>query len=130
MRSLLLHAVVGVAVLLPAGPPARAQPGYGPWTGYYDNGDRAYRHFLNSRYSYRTYSASSPGYAVNVATPLSAQGFYTGPGYVHQRITPRGFEGFQAVPSYGGYTITPFGAISYSVPGYEYFYYVPARVAP
>ncbi len=64
--------------LAPAAPP----PSY--------NAQRAYRHFLNSPYSFRTYSGSYPGFTTGSFTPHGYAEYSQGPGYVHEEITPRG----------------------------------------
>jgi hypothetical protein len=127
MRSVFLSLVLGVVGLGLA--PARAQE----WNGgpvISGNYLRAYRHFLNSPYSYRTFSGSSPGYWTERYTPYGYRSFYVEPGYVHQRITPYGFEGFDWVPGYEAYTTTPFGPSYHYVPGYGYPYHAPHRFGP
>ena len=87
----------------PALPPARA---YGPPPVSY-NYARAYRHFLNSPYSYRTFSSLSPGYVTSGYTPYGYQWTFVGPGYTQQRITPRGFEGYTVTPGSRLDTVSP-----------------------
>jgi hypothetical protein len=86
-------------------PPAPAQA-YGPPPVSY-NYARAYRHFLNSPYSYRTFSSQSPGYATFNDTPYGYQWTVVGPSYTHQRITPHGFEGYTVPPASVTYTVRP-----------------------
>jgi len=97
---------------------------------YNYNYDRAYRHFLTSPYSYRTFSSLGQGYRADVLTPFSSQSFYREPGYEHQRISPRGLERYSVVPGYGEDTATPFWWYGYRVPSYsrqEFMPYAPDR---
>jgi hypothetical protein len=87
------------------------------WT---PNAVRAYRHFLNSPYSLRTYSGTAPGYVLEGYGPDGYERFYREPGYLHQRISPRGFESYQSVPGWS-YSVTPYPRV---------YYYPPAYVAP
>ena len=89
------------------------------------NYERAYRHFLNSPYSYRTFSSLGTGSAGQAWTPFGVQGYYVDPSYEHQRVTPYGFERYTTFPGYGGYTATPFSYSSYYTPGYGYQLYAP-----
>src|SRR5262249_47551651 len=106
-------------------------PASGPYAGEPDsaayNYDRAYRHFLNSPYNYRTLSSLSRGYWADYPTPYGREGYYREPGYEHQRITPYGFESRGYVPGYGAYRATPWGLQGYEVPGYRYDSGVPSR---
>jgi hypothetical protein len=72
-------------------------PAYAPPPVSY-NYARAYRHFLTSPYTYRTFSSLSPGYVTSEVTPYGYQWTFVGPAYTHQRITPRGFEGYSVMP--------------------------------
>jgi hypothetical protein len=127
MRSILWAAVVGITCLVVEGrAQAQAPPWYGGLPPSY-NAARAYHRFLTSPYSYRTYSAMSPGYATHGYTPFGYEGSFVDPGYGQQRITPQGFESYQTVPGRGGFTVTPFGGGGYYVPGYRYQYSVPWR---
>jgi hypothetical protein len=107
--------------------PAQAQPPHPPPGGTFPsyNYERAYRHFLNSPYSYRTFSSLGTASAGQAWTPFGVQGYYVDPSYEHQRMTPFGFERYTAVPGYGGYTVSPFGYRSYYVPGYGYQVFAP-----
>jgi len=93
---------------------------------YNYNYDRAYRHFLSSPYSFRTFSSLGQGYRVDAFTPFSSQSFYREPGYEHQRISPRGLERYYIVPGYGEDTLTPFWGYSYRVPGYSRHEFIPS----
>lgn len=105
--------------------PATAQvPGEVPVQG--KTYSPAYHHFLNSTYTYRTFTALSPGYSSYNASPFSYQSFYVEPGYLHQRISPSGFEHFQAVPGYGGAYADPSGYSSGYTPGYVRQFRIPA----
>jgi hypothetical protein len=59
------------------------------------NAQRAYRHFLTSPSSFRTYSGSYPGFSVARVTPYGYERFTQGPGYLHAEISPRGFSRHQ-----------------------------------
>lgn len=122
MRPLLLS-LAALAVLVTAATDLRAQFRGPPPGGNFD--PRAYQHFLNSPYSYRTYSALTPGRQAVNPIPFGYQSYYVQPGSTHQRITPWGYEGYDVVPGYGGSTVTPFGYSGYSVPGQTYQYYAP-----
>jgi hypothetical protein len=109
-----LGMILGTAATVEAQPP----------TGNY-NYDRAYRHFLNSRYSYRTLYSSLPGSGSVTVTPFAYESRFIEPGFIRQRITPFGYERFDAVPGHGGMTLLPFSVSSYYVPGYGTGYAVP-----
>jgi hypothetical protein len=85
-----------------AATPASAQEPYPSYNSY-----RAYRHFLTSPYSFRTYSGPIPGYETEAYTPFGYQWHSQPPGYFRQEITPRGFTSYQYVPPARGYIITP-----------------------
>jgi hypothetical protein len=125
MRQLLLLLVSGAAGLtIPTLVHAQLPPPPGgPWPTY--NYERAYRHFQNSPYAYRSFSSLGTGSAGQTWTPFGVQGYYIDPRYENQRITPHGYERYTAIPGYGGYTATPFGYTSYYIPGYGYQYYSP-----
>lgn len=89
------------------------------------NYDRAYRHFLGSRYSYRTLYSSMPGSGSVTYTPFFYQGQFIDPAFSKQWLTPYGYERFDAIPALGGMTLTPFGFSSYYVPGFGHSLYVP-----
>jgi hypothetical protein len=99
-------------------PPSGYQGGYvgagaAPPAGGYGsppvspNFARAYQHFLNSPYSYRTFSSLSPGYVTSGYTPYGYQWTFVDPTYTHQRITPHGFEWYATPPSSRTYTVSP-----------------------
>jgi hypothetical protein len=123
MRSLLV--MLSVAVSLLSTLPARAQA---PWVGTLD--DPAYRHFLYSPYSYRTFSMFSPGSSASYPIPFGYQSAYVTPGYRNERITPYGYERYSLHPGYGGSTVTPFSGSSYNVPPTVTRRYLPAQPAP
>jgi hypothetical protein len=86
--------------VLAATAPAAAQPAYRPGDPIAQyNADRAYRHFLTSPYSYRTYSGLYPGYSVEQLTPYGYEQYRQGPTYIHERITPRGRERYEVLPA-------------------------------
>jgi hypothetical protein len=91
------------------------------------NYDRAQRHFLASRYSYRTMYSSTPGMGNVTVGPNLYKNQFIEPSYSRQWITPRGYERFDAIPGLGGTTVTPFGVSSYYVPGFGYGYAAPLR---
>lgn len=101
----------GLTSELTAQPPASLDPN--------SNFSRAYRHFLNSPYSYRVISAPQPGHYEEVVTPYSRESFYVEPSQFEQRITPYAFESREYVPGYGGQLTTPWFTSGYRVPGYE-----------
>jgi hypothetical protein len=86
------------------------------------NQARAYRHFLTSPYSYRTYSGTTPGFAVEGFTPFGYEGYARGPGYFQHRITPRGYESYYLAPPETGFRIRPPAFAPYPMPGYGYPY--------
>jgi hypothetical protein len=113
MRSTCIARTVAMlGILLSAATTASAQP-----TGNF-NYDRAYGHFLNSRYSYRQMYSPLPGYGSVRVGPLGYQSQFVESGFIRQRISPLGHERFDAVPGRGGMTIMPFGMSNYYVPGY------------
>jgi hypothetical protein len=77
---------------------------------------RAYRQFLTSPYSYRTYSRISPGYAAEGYTPYGYERFERGPAYRHEEITPYGFEGYQVVPWSRHLVVRPGAFVPYPPP--------------
>jgi hypothetical protein len=86
--------------------PARAQDLYGPPPVDYTTA-RAYRHFLTSPYSYRTYSRAYPGYTAEGYTPYGYERVTRDPGYLHERITPDGFERYRVAPGYHATIVRP-----------------------
>lgn len=87
--------------------------------------DRAYQHFLGSRYSYRTYSAISPGSRFVMRTPFVRQMQFIQPSISRQRITPFGYDRFDLIPGFGSAIVTPFGFGSYYMPGFGHGLVVP-----
>ena len=87
--------------------------------------DRAYRHFLNSRYSYRTLYSSVPAAGSVMYTPFAYQSQFVEPSFSRQRITPYAYERYDAIPGYGGMTLTPLGFSSYYTPGFSRGFYAP-----
>ena len=124
MRSLFFPLLAGILALVTA-LPARAQA---PWVGTL--ADPAYRHFLNSPYSYRTFSTASPGYSVGYPIPFGYQSSYVTPSYRNERITPFGYQSYNLSPGYGGSTMTPFSGSYYNVPPTVSRQYVPPQPAP
>jgi hypothetical protein len=107
---------LGLAGLAPGH--ARAQEGlYAYYADY--NAARAYRHFLNSPYSYRTYSTTSPGYVAEGPTPYGGYvRFWRTPGYLNERITTHGYQRFEVVPGGGSYEVIPGVLLPYLPPPY------------
>src|SRR4051812_30904565 len=62
---------------------------------------RAYRQFLVSPSSYRTYSGLEPGYTSRYYMPLEYSAFWRDPGYRDVRIGPRGYERNDIPSDYG-----------------------------
>jgi hypothetical protein len=77
---------------------AQYYPAPGPMPAESFNAQRAYRQFLTSPYSFRTYSGGYPGFSVSRFTPFGYERYAQGPGYVHQEITPRGFTAYRVDP--------------------------------
>jgi hypothetical protein len=77
----------------------------------------AYRHFLTSPYSYRTYSYLGSGRSWGYNTPFESGRFYQAPGYYHEEISPRGGWSYAIVPRVEGY-VTPRPVVVYR-PIYE-----------
>jgi hypothetical protein len=120
MRSTwIVRTVAVLGSLLSAAMAAHAQP-----TGNF-NYDRAYAHFLNSRYSYRQMYSPIPGSSSVSVGPLGYQSQFVESGFIRQRISPLGYERYDAVPGHGGMTLMPFGMSSYYVPGYGVYSYRP-----
>jgi hypothetical protein len=94
------------------------------------NSARAYRHFLMSRYSYRTLSSSIPGQGGVSYGPFGYESQFVEPAFSRQWITPYGYGRFDWMPGSGGTTVTPFGYSNYYAPGYASGYYVPFRRPP
>jgi hypothetical protein len=89
------------------------------------NYDRAYRHFLGSRYSYRTLYSSLPGAGSVAVTLFVYQSQFIDPAFSKQWITPYFYERFDAFPGLGGMTLTPFSFSSYYAPGFGHGLYAP-----
>src|SRR5579871_2017378 len=89
------------------------------------NSARAYRHFLGSRYSYRTLYSSVPGSGSMMATPFAYQSQFIEPSFTRQRIMPGGYDRFDLIPGMGSAIFTPFGFSNYYVPGYGHGYVAP-----
>jgi hypothetical protein len=94
------------------------------------NHARASRHFLMSRYSYRTLYSSIPGYGGVNYGPFGYQSQFVEPSFSRQWITPYGYGRFDMIPGHGGMAVTPFGTSSYYAPGYGTGFYVPFRRLP
>jgi hypothetical protein len=86
----------------------------GPFSSY--NSYRAYRHFLTSPYSFRTYSGTIPGYEFGQYTPNGYEWYAQPPGYLHQEITPHGFSSYQYVPPARGFVLAPLIPPPYALP--------------
>lgn len=135
---LTIAAAAGLSWLGFAATEADAQ-NYGSWApGYYYTQhpapvgiprtapiDPAYRYFLNSPSSYKTFSTTTPGTMFENGSPFGFQQYYTDPRYIHQRVTPYGFEDWSTTPGYGGTTITPFSYQNFRVPGYQAPVFIP-----
>ena len=102
-------------VVLP-GPPAVDSP--------------AYRQFLNSDSSYKTYSRLTPSRGFTRVTPFSVESHYIEPGYMKQINSQFGFESREYVPGYGGSWRTPWQVGGYQAPGFYRYYYGPPLPMP
>jgi hypothetical protein len=100
--------------------PGRASAQFDPYADY--NRARAYRHFLSSPYSVRTYSGTTPGYYAEGYTPYGYERRWRPPGYLHQRISPYGFESHQFVPGERRRVDTPAVLVPYARPIYVPYY--------
>jgi hypothetical protein len=127
MRSQILATLAGlfsaVAVSFGGQPPRTAEP---PVVEDVPPVSPAYRHFMNSTASHKTYSAIRPGYGMTRAMPHAADGWYVEPGFFRQRVTPRGFEQESYRPGYGAWWQTPWGSGGYRVPGVFEGFRIPA----
>ena len=65
----------------------------------------AYRHFLTSPYSYRTYSNLGSGRSWGYDTPFESGRFYQTPGYYHEEISPYARWSYQVPPRVEGYVV-------------------------
>jgi hypothetical protein len=122
MRSHLVALAGALAFLtwVSAASPAQ-EPDYASY-----NYQRAYRHFLNSRYSFRTFSSRSPGYAASGFTPYGYESTYVSPGYEYQQIGPyQGQYQYYRAPRYETRTVIPYAPQPYSPPAYAKPYYAP-----
>jgi len=90
----------------------------------------AYRQFLNSESSYKTYSRLTPGRAFSRITPFSAETHYVEPGYLKQINSPFGFESREYVPGFGGYWQTPWYFGGYRAAGSYRLFYGPPLPTP
>jgi hypothetical protein len=82
------------------------------------NYNRAYRHFVTSRYSYRTLYSSVPGSGSVMATPFVYQSQFIEPSFSRQRIMPQGYDRFDLIPGFGSAIFTPFGFSNNYTPGF------------
>jgi hypothetical protein len=85
----------------------------------------AYRQFLNSDSTYKTYSRLTPSRGFTRVTPFGVESHYVEPGYMKQINSQFGFESREYVPGYGGRWQTPWQAGGYQAPGYYRYYYGP-----
>jgi hypothetical protein len=99
MRTIrFLLVAVFAAALLPL--PASAQPPYAD-----EAVSPAYRHFLTSPYSFRTYSYLGSGRAWGYDTPLESAHFQATPGYYHEEIGPTGRWSYVVPSRVQGYVV-------------------------
>jgi hypothetical protein len=92
------------------------------------NYDRAYRHFVGSRYSYRTLYSSVPASGSAMSTPFVYQSQFIEPSFSRQRILPGGYERFDLIPGMGSAIYTPFEFSSSYRPGFGHGYIAPNGV--
>ena len=97
MKLSSIFAALGAACLF-----AAAAPAQDPYGG---DVSPAYRHFLTSPYSYRTYSYLGSGRAWGYDTPLESGRFYQTPDYYHEEIAPSGRWSYQAPVIVNGYVV-------------------------
>jgi len=102
----LVPAALGFAVFVTASP-VHAQD---PYADY--NRERAYRQFLNSPYSFRTYSDLQAGRSWRYATPFEFGEVRQTPGYYHEEIGPYG-RWSTGVPSRAERFVTPRAPLLY-----------------
>jgi hypothetical protein len=123
MRRPLLTLLAGMALCGTAGaqpyPPPAAAPNVAPPV-YGDLSDPAYRKFLRSPATFKTFYGGTPGYASRYPTPFGVGGSYVQPGYTRQYITPYDFEAYGYVPGRGEFRATPWSYNRYDAPGYSY----------
>jgi hypothetical protein len=74
-----------------------------PYADY--NRARAYRHYLTSPYSFRTYSDLQSGRTWSYDTPLESGRFWQTPGYYHEEISPTGRWSAAVPPRVEGYVV-------------------------
>jgi hypothetical protein len=91
---------------------------------------QAFRQFLNSDSSYKTYSRLTPSRGFTRVTPFSVESRYMEPGYLKQINSQFGFESREYVPGYGGSWQTPWQAGGYVAPGYYRIYCGPPLPTP
>jgi hypothetical protein len=94
------------------------------------NYNRAYQHFLGSRYSYRTLYSSVPGSGSMMATPFFYQSRFIEPSFSRQRIWPYGYDRFDLIPGFGSAAVTPFGFANFYTPGYGRGFVAPYGAPP
>jgi hypothetical protein len=123
MRLHLFGLAAGALTLLALTP--AESPAQGPDYASY-NYQRAYRHFLNSPYSFRTFSSLSPGYASSGYTPYGYESVYVSPGYERQEIGPRqGQYRYYRAPRYASRTVIPYAPEPYYPPADDNPYEAP-----
>lgn len=91
---------------------------------------RAYQHFLNSRYSYRTLYSSVPGSRRMMYAPFVYQSQFIEPSFSRQRISPYGYDRFDLVPGYGSAILTPFGMSGFYSSGFGHGIVAPNGAQP
>jgi hypothetical protein len=121
MRTYLIAPAAVLALLALAAEAPAQGPDYASY-----NYQRAYRHFLNSPYSFRTFSSLSPGYASSGYTPYGFESTYLSPGYERQEIGPYpGQYRYYRAPRYATRTVIPYPPPPYYPPVYVNPYYGP-----
>jgi hypothetical protein len=116
----LVPAALALLTWFPASAPAQG-PDYASY-----NYQRAYRHFLNSPYAFRTFSSLSPGYASAGYTPYGFESTTISPGYERQQIGPYPgqYEVYRA-PRFERRTFVPYPPPPFYPPVYPPAYYAP-----
>lgn len=94
---------IGLVVVAAWGLTAPSSPAQDPLAAY--NQSRAYKQFLNSPASIRTFSSMQSGWiGGGYDTPIQSARFWLTPGYYHEEISPFGRQTY-TIPQQAGVTI-------------------------
>ena len=105
--------------------PARAQ---GPYAEY--NRQRAYKHFLTSPYTDKSFSSLTSPRQWGYETPWESGYFQQSPGLYRERVSPRGHERLVVPSRVEGYVVPRPPIEVYPGPVSPYPYPSPPRVSP